>query len=109
MREKVVGTTYVEQKKVTELVGTLIPKEEGEHGVPEFHTTALLVPEPTNDHYNTALAVVVQTTNGDAHRVGYLGRTSERKQNINGVTPIKLVIYGYSEIGMSDSFVIDDM
>ena len=60
MREKVVGTTYVEQKKVTELVGTLIPKEEGEHGVPEFHTTALLVPEPTNEHDNTAVAVVVQ-------------------------------------------------
>ena len=67
------------------------------------------MPEPTNEHDNTAVAVVVQTTTGDAHRVGYLGRTSERKQNITGVTPIKLVIYGYSETGMSDSFVIDDL
>lgn len=105
-KEKVVGTSFVEQKEIKELVGKKVPKENGEHGVPEFHTQALLVPEPTNPHDATAVSVVVKTVDGSAHRIGYLARTSQLKSTMVGITPIKLVIYGYSEIGLSDSYVL---
>ena len=108
LREKVVGTSFVEQKSVKELDGTLLPKEQGEYGVAEFHTQALLVPEPTNEYDPTAVAVVIRTKEGAAHRVGYLARTSPIKEGLNGVTPMKLTIYGYSEIGLSDSFVLGE-
>ena len=105
-KEKVVGTSFVEQKEIKELVGKTVPKENSEHGVPEFHTQALLVPEPTNPHDATAVSVVVKTVDGSAHRIGYLARTSQLKSTMAGITPIKLVIYGYSEIGLSDSYVL---
>lgn len=108
MKEKIVGTTFVEQKPITELDGVLVSKEEGEHGVQEFHTRALLVPEPTNEYDPTAVAVIIRTKEGGAHRVGYLARTSPLKEQLNGVTPIKLTIYGYSEIGLMDSFVLGE-
>lgn len=109
MREKVVGTTFVDQKPINELVGTLIPKESGSRGVPEFHTQALLVPEPTNPHDPTAVAVVIRTNTGAAHRVGYLARTSPLKEQISGVSLVNLIIYGYSEIGLSDCFILDEL
>lgn len=105
-KERVVGVTYVEQKPIVELVGKTVPSEEGEFGVIEFHTQALLVPEPTNEYDPTAVAVVIRTKSGEAHRVGYLARNSELKETIQGITPMNLVIYGYSTIGLSDSYVL---
>lgn len=106
-RERVVGVTFVEQKPVTELVGKLVDRDEGEFGVVEFHTQALLVPEPTNEYDPTAVAVVVRTKTGEAHRVGYLARNSEIKATLTGITPMELIIFGYATIGLSDSYVLD--
>lgn len=106
-RERVVGVTFVEQKPVEELVGKRVERDEGEFGVIEFHTQALLVPEPTNKYDPTAVAVVVRTKTGDAHRVGYLARNSEIKATLTGITPMELIIFGYSTIGLSDSYVLD--
>lgn len=106
-KEKVVGTSFVEQKQVTELAGELIAAEEASNGVPEFHTQALLVPEPQNEYDPTAVAVVVRMKDGQAHRVGYLARQSPIKETLTGVTPMNLVIYGYSMIGLADSFVLE--
>lgn len=104
-KERVVGVTFVEQKPIAELVGTIVP--EGEFGVIEFHTQALLVPDPTNEYDPTAVAVVVRTKLGEAHRVGYLARNSELKSTLTGITPMELTIYGYSNIGLSDSYVLN--
>lgn len=106
MREKVVGTTFVEQKSIQDLKGEY--REDGTQGVPEFHTQALLVPEPQNPHDATAVAVVIGTKSDEPHRVGYLSRNSELKSKISGITPMDLVIYGYSTIGLSDSYVLYD-
>lgn len=108
MTEKVVGTTYVTQKPVSELVGRLITKEQSEHGLPEFETTALLVPEPENPYDATAVAVYIECQNGQAHRVGYLSKESPRKKQMTGIAKTTLRIIGYSEIGYSDSYVLLD-
>lgn len=105
-KERVVGVTFVEQKPIVELVGKTVAPEEGDFGVIEFHTQALLVPEPTNEYDPTAVAVVIRTKSGEAHRVGYLARNSELKETIQGITPMNLVIYGYETIGLSDSYVL---
>lgn len=106
VNEKVVGTTFVDQKPVEELTGTLIKKEETPSGVPEFHTTAVLVPEPTNPYDPGAVAVYVETKDGMAHRVGYVAKTSEIKSKITRPTSLKLTIVGYSMVGLSDSFIL---
>lgn len=112
MKEKVVGTTFVEQKNVNELVGTIVAMEESEKGVPEFHTHALLMPELTNPYDPTAIAVYVKLQNGDAHRVGYLARQSPMKAKLQNASKDaflkKMVIYGYSKIGLTDSYVLVD-
>lgn len=108
MTEKIVGTSFVEQKEFSELVGTHIPKELSTKGVPELHTVALLVPEPTNPYDATAVAVMVKTQTGDAHRVGYLARTSALKESIDGITPKRLIIYGYELVGLANSYVLVD-
>ena len=105
-KERVVGVTFVEQKPIVELVGETVAPEESEFGVIEFHTQALLVPEPTNEYDPTAVAVVVSTKSGEAHRVGYLARNSEIKSTMTGITPMELTIFGYSTIGLSDSYVL---
>lgn len=106
MEEKVVGTTFATQKPIEELTGRLVPSEEGSKGVSEFHTTALLVAEPTNPYDHTAVGVIVRGKDGSAVRVGYLAKQSPTKETLNGLTACELIIYLYSEIGMTDSYQI---
>ena len=106
MEEKVVGTTFATQKPIEELTGRLVPAEEGTKGVSEFHTTALLVAEPTNPYDHTAVGVIVRGKDGSAVRVGYLTKQSPVKETLNGLTACELIIYLYSEIGMTDSYRI---
>lgn len=106
MEEKVVGTTFATQKPIEELTGRLVPAEEGSKGVSEFHTTALLVTEPTNPYDHTAVGVIVRGKDGSAVRVGYLAKQSPTKETLNGLTACELIIYLYSEIGMTDSYQI---
>lgn len=106
MEEKVVGTTFATQKPIEELTGRLVPAEEGSKGVSEFHTTALLVAEPTNPYDHTAVGVIVRGKDGSAVRVGYLAKQSPTKETLNGLTVCELIIYLYSEIGMTDSYQI---
>lgn len=107
MEEKVVGTTFVTQKPIEELTGRLVPAEEGSKGVSEFHTTALLVAEPTNPYDHTAVGVIVRGKDGSAIRVGYLPKQSAVKETLNGLTACELIIYLYSEIGMTDSYRVE--
>ena len=106
MEEKVVGNTFATQKPIEELTGRLVPAEEGSKGVSEFHTTALLVAEPTNPYDHTAVGVIVRGKDGSAVRVGYLAKQSPTKETLNGLTACELIIYLYSEIGMTDSYQI---
>lgn len=106
MEEKVVGTTFATQKPIEELTGRLVPAEEGSKGVSEFHTAALLVAEPTNPYDHTAVGVIVRGKDGSAVRVGYLAKQSPTKETLNGLTACELIIYLYSEIGMTDSYQI---
>ena len=106
MEEKVVGTTFATQKPIEELTGRIVPAEEGSKGVSEFHTTALLVAEPTNPYDHTAVGVIVRGKDGSAVRVGYLAKQSPTKETLNGLTACELIIYLYSEIGMTDSYQI---
>lgn len=107
MEEKVVGTTFVAQKPIDELTGRLVPAEEGSRGVSEFHTTALLIAEPTNPYDHTAVGVVVRSKDGSAIRVGYLPKQSAVKETLNGLVACELIIYLYSEIGMTDSYRVE--
>ena len=107
MEEKVVGTTFVAQKPIEELTGRLVPAEEGSRGVSEFHTTALLIAEPTNPYDHTAVEVVVRSKDGSAIRVGYLPKQSAVKETLNGLVACELIIYLYSEIGMTDSYRVE--
>lgn len=106
MEEKVVGTTFATQKPIEELTGRLVPAEEGSKGVSEFHTTALLVAEPTNPYDHTSVGVIVRGKDGSAVRVGYLAKQSPTKETLNGLTACELIIYLYSEIGLTDSYRI---
>ena len=104
MEEKVVGTTFVQQEPIEELSGRMVPAEEGSRGVSEFHTTALLIAEPTNPYDHTAVGVVVRAKDGSAIRVGYLPKQSPVKETLTGLVACELIIYLYSEIGMTDSY-----
>lgn len=103
MIEKVVGTTYREHPPVSELVGEI--DKSGE--IPIFTGQALLVPEPTNEYDPNAIAVVAQKKDGNVHHVGYLGKHTELYTKTKNITPAILRIFGYSTIGLTDSFQVE--
>lgn len=108
MQEKVVGTSFVRQIPFEELNGTKTPKEETERGIEQFHTEAYLQPEPTNPYDSKAVAVMVVDKNGQAHRVGYLGKRSELKKRVKGNERYSMTIHKYSDIGLLNSYILEE-
>ena len=103
MREKVVGTTFRTHPDVASFAGTI--DNTGE--IPVFTGRAILMPEPTNEYDTNAIAVVAEIKDGKTHHLGYCAKNGEFYTTVTNPTLVTLRIYGYSTIGLSDSFQIE--
>lgn len=104
MREKVVGTTYRNHPAVSSFAGTIDTTGE----IPVFTGRAILMKEPTNEYDQNAVAVLAEMKDGSSHHLGYCAKNGEFYTTINAPTLVTLRIYGYSTIGLSDSFQIEN-
>ena len=91
--EKVVGTTFRPYMPIEAYEGTL----ESDTDVPVLNTTAVLMPEPTNEYDPNAIAVLTKLQTGDTHHIGYLSKSGELYRKINEPTLARLTIYAYSK------------
>ena len=107
--EKVVGTTFRQIPNLKTIAGEWIDRKRTSRGISELHTSARLIPEPTNPYDSEAVAVYIDDKNGTAHHIGYLARESQLKKMITSVAYIDLTVYNYAEIGMNSSFVLGDL
>lgn len=90
--EKVVGTTFRPYMPIDAYEGTL----ENDTEVPLLTTDAILMPEPTNEYDQNAVAVLTKLKTGDTHHIGYLSKGGELYTKIKSPTIARLTIYAYS-------------
>lgn len=105
--EKVVGTSFREQKHYTEFFSR---SETVENGVTEITGDAILIPEPDNPYDSNAVMVVAKLKNGKPHHVGYLKSAQKGgmlQQKITHPQPAVLHITAYSDSGdFNDSYTV---
>lgn len=97
--EKVVGTTFREQKDFREYFAV---NEDVEHGATAITGVALLVPEPDNIYDPNAVLVIGKLKNGQAHPIGYLPSAAKGGQlqtKIKQPQQATLKIIAYSDSG----------
>ena len=114
--EKVVGTTFRQIPNLKTIEGQWIDRKRTSRGISELHTSARLIPEPTNPYDSEAVAVYIDDKNGTAHHIHCCwdckmvqARESQLKKMITSVAYIDLTVYNYAEIGMNSSFVLGDL
>ena len=101
--EKVVGTSFQEHKDIVEFAG----ENQHTNNVPTKVGEAIIVPEPENPYDSKALAVIAKLSNGQAHKIGYIGRNSEIYNTVTSPTPALLTISAYSAVGnYNDSYTV---
>lgn len=105
--EKVVGTSFKEQKHHTDFFNR---SETVKNGVTEIIGDAILMPEPDNPYDSYAVMVIAKLKNGKPHHIGYLksaqkGGILQRK--ITHPQPAVLHITAYSDNGdFNDSYAV---
>ena len=101
--EKVVGTSFQEHKDILWFAG----EYKHTNNVPTKVGVAVIVPEPENPYDSKALAVIAKLSNGQPHKIGYIGRNSDIYNTVTSPTQAVLTISAYSAVGKyNDSYSV---